>query len=170
MAPKSVTFRRHDHLVSVLFEDLFSHSYNITFSMFLDLVILYSWTTLLLSTGLRRVADEAMQALRGMRDSVSAQTKRDKKRPKGKLDTLFHQCKKKKTNSWKHRFICLALYGQEKIPTTDEEKDDLYKAGLGEKVIEFPDLDVGREEFRSILFQEFPKLEDGGGLQTCCAG
>ena len=39
MAPKSVTFRRHDHLVSVLFGDLLSHSYNITFSMFLDLVL-----------------------------------------------------------------------------------------------------------------------------------
>ena len=38
MAPKSVTFRRHDHLVSALFGDLLSHSYNITFSMFLDLV------------------------------------------------------------------------------------------------------------------------------------
>ena len=40
MAPKSVTFRRHDHLVSVLFGDLLSHSYNITFSMFLDLVLI----------------------------------------------------------------------------------------------------------------------------------
>ena len=39
MAPKSVTFQRHDHLVSVLFGDLLSHSYNITFSMFLDLVL-----------------------------------------------------------------------------------------------------------------------------------
>ena len=38
MAPKSVIFRRHDHRVSVLFGDLLSHSYNITFSMFLDLV------------------------------------------------------------------------------------------------------------------------------------
>ena len=38
MAPKSATFRPHDHLVSVLFGDLLSHSYNITFSMFLDLV------------------------------------------------------------------------------------------------------------------------------------
>ena len=38
MAPKSVTFRRHDHLVSVLFGDLLSNSYNITFSMFLYLV------------------------------------------------------------------------------------------------------------------------------------
>ena len=37
MAPKSVTFRRHDHLVSVLFGDLLSHSY-ITFSMFLYIV------------------------------------------------------------------------------------------------------------------------------------
>ena len=27
MAPKSVTFRRHDHLVSVVFGDLLSHSY-----------------------------------------------------------------------------------------------------------------------------------------------
>ena len=41
MAPKSVTFRRHDHLVSVLFGDLLSHSYNITFSMFLNLVLLF---------------------------------------------------------------------------------------------------------------------------------
>ena len=39
MAPKSVTFRRHNHLVSVLFGDLLSHSYNITFSMFLYLVV-----------------------------------------------------------------------------------------------------------------------------------
>ena len=38
MALKSVRFRRHDHLVSVLFGDLLSHSYNITFSMFLYLV------------------------------------------------------------------------------------------------------------------------------------
>ena len=29
MEPKSVTFRIHDHLVSVLFGDLLSHSYNI---------------------------------------------------------------------------------------------------------------------------------------------
>ena len=37
MAPKSVRIRRLDHLVSVLFGDLLSHSY-ITFSMFLYLV------------------------------------------------------------------------------------------------------------------------------------
>ena len=35
MAPKSVSFQRQ---VSVLFGDLLSHSYNITFSMFLYFV------------------------------------------------------------------------------------------------------------------------------------
>ena len=39
MAHKSVTFRRQDHLVSVLFGDFLSHSYNSTFSMSLELVI-----------------------------------------------------------------------------------------------------------------------------------
>ena len=38
MAPKSVTFRRHDHMVSVLFRDLLSHSYNIIFSLLLILM------------------------------------------------------------------------------------------------------------------------------------
>ena len=51
MAPKSVTFRRHDHLVSVLFGDLLSHSYNITFSMFLDLVKLLLFATQLFQDG-----------------------------------------------------------------------------------------------------------------------
>ena len=43
MAPKSVTFRRHDHLVSVLFGDLLSHSYNITF-LYLVTVIFADFT------------------------------------------------------------------------------------------------------------------------------
>ena len=47
MAPKSVTFRRHDHLVSVLFGDLLSHSHNITFSLFLDLYHNYKFSIIL---------------------------------------------------------------------------------------------------------------------------
>ena len=38
MAPKSVTFRRHNHLVSVLLEICSAIPTNITFSMFLYLV------------------------------------------------------------------------------------------------------------------------------------
>ena len=44
---------------------------------------------------------------------------------------------------WKHRFVCLAYRDQVKIPTTDTDKDELLKAGLGEKVVEFDDLDMG---------------------------
>ena len=33
-----------------------------------------------------------------------------------------------------HRFVCLACQDQYKNPTTDTDKDDLLKAGLGEKV------------------------------------
>ena len=66
MAPKSVTFRRHDHLVSVLqFGDLLSHSYNITFSMFLDLVILSF-------AGKASVKRKGLQTLRPSHHAVSA--------------------------------------------------------------------------------------------------
>ena len=41
MAPKSHFDDMHDHLVSVLFGDLLSHSCNITFSMFLYLVTVF---------------------------------------------------------------------------------------------------------------------------------
>ena len=43
MAPKSVTFRQHDHLVSVLFGDLLSHSYNIMF-LYLVTVVFADFT------------------------------------------------------------------------------------------------------------------------------
>ena len=52
MAPKSVTFRRHDHLVSVLFGDLLSHSYNITFSMFSYLVTVVLLISLAIPTNI----------------------------------------------------------------------------------------------------------------------
>ena len=52
MAPKSVTFRRHDHLVSVLFGDMLSHSYNITFSMFLYLVTVIFLISLAIPTNI----------------------------------------------------------------------------------------------------------------------
>ena len=50
------------------------------------------------------------------------------------------------------------------MATTDQEKDVLCKASLEEKVSELPE---GREEFRSILIQEFLKLEDSGGFELC---
>lgn len=96
-----------------------------------------------------------------------AQSKKNKRKPKGQIERLFPQCKKTKTSSWKHRFMCLAYHDQEKIPTTEQDKEDLYKAGLGEKMVAFPDISASREEFVDVLFEEFPKLSSAGGFELC---
>lgn len=92
---------------------------------------------------------------------------KDKKRQrlKDEVNKVFK--KAKKTCAWKHRFVCLGYYDQGRIPTTDVDKDELLKAGLGEKVIEFPSLHASGEEFRDLLYSFFPKLKDGGGFELC---
>ena len=60
---------------------------------------------------------------------------------------------------------CLAYCDQYKIPTTDVEKDDLLQAGLGEKEIKFISLDLDADEFRKVLYQVYPQLENAGGFQ-----
>lgn len=71
--------------------------------------------------------------------------------------------KRSKVAVWKHRFVCLAYRDQVKIPTTDTDKDDL-KAGLGEKVIEFDDLDMDANSFRDVILKAHPQLKNAGGL------
>ena len=88
-------------------------------------------------------------------------------RIKNGIRSCFASTKKPKKCAWKHRFVCLAMYGQQKIPTTDSEKDELYKAGLGEKVVEFPSLDASYEGMKELLYSEFPKLRSGGGFELC---
>lgn len=70
---------------------------------------------------------------------------------------------KRKKNVWKHKFMCLA-YLEQQVPLREAEKDELFVAGLGEKEIEL-DLDMNAEEFRSIIFEVYPQLKDGGGYQ-----
>ena len=54
---------------------------------------------------------------------------------------------------------------QDRIPTTDAEKEELYQAGLWEKEIEFESLDIPQSEFREKLFKCFSRLRDGGSFQ-----
>ena len=68
-------------------------------------------------------------------------------------------------HTWKHKFSCLCDLEQCRIPTTECEKDTLLQAGLGEKEIVFTDLDLTADEFRDVLYEHFPKLEEGGGFQ-----
>ena len=73
--------------------------------------------------------------------------------------------KSKRKPGWRHKFVCLARTGQNRIPLSESEKDKLFSAGLGEKELEFPKLDTTADEFRDILYEGFPRLRDGGGYQ-----
>ena len=99
-----------------------------------------------------------------MRRGLAGDVKRS--RMKDELLSSF-SAKKPKKNPWKHRFVCLAYYDQPRITTTDADKDELIKAGLGEKCIEFPSLDINGEEMCDIIYSAFPKLKDGGGFELC---
>lgn len=67
---------------------------------------------------------------------------------------------KKKKGTWKHKYFCLAYVGRSRLPTSEAEKDDLFEAGLGEKEVEFDQLDISADEFNSRHFQGCEMLED----------
>lgn len=71
--------------------------------------------------------------------------------------------RKKRADNWKHKLVCLARQGQDRPALRECEKDELFAAGLGEKEIEFDDMEAAPEEFQEILFEAFPQLQDGGG-------
>ena len=78
-------------------------------------------------------------------------------------DNTEDQRKHSHSNSWTHTFYCLSQAGQGFIPSTNEERDLLMEAGLGEKKITIPDLDVSGDNFRTILYDAYPKLKHAGG-------
>ena len=94
---------------------------------------------------------------------------------KVELQKLFNypaSAKRKKSNhvhvyKWKHKFVCLAYRDQEKIPTTDSQKEELLQPGLGEKEISFKNLNMSAESFRDCLQDHFPQLRNSGGYHLC---
>lgn len=114
-----------------------------------------------------RAADRCLAALnrKGRTTTTKGKAKGSftRKRAKEEVSSLFRS--KIKCCTWKHRFICLAFHDQPKIPTTDTDKDALLEAGLGEKEIEFEDLDISADEFRDLLYEQFPRLREGGGFK-----
>jgi len=55
--------------------------------------------------------------------------------------------------------------GQDCMPTTDVDKEELFRAGLGEREIEFELLDMIQEELKELIVASFPRLTKGGGFQ-----
>ena len=122
-----------------------------------------------LYVGIIEAADKALEALKRMRAGRKAdQVIKDKKRIKNEMSSLFPHAKKQKLDkpvAWRHRFVCLAFTVQDRIPTTDADKEELYQAGLGEKEIQFESLNISQVEFTEHIYTHFPRLKDGGGFQ-----
>ena len=64
-----------------------------------------------------------------------------------------------------HLFICLDKMDADRVPTTQSAKMALEEAGLGEKVMEEPDMDRGPEEFNAVVLSAYPKFKEGGGYE-----
>ena len=78
--------------------------------------------------------------------------------PSQKASETSGKPKKTKRGTWKHKFVCLPYHKQDKIPTYEVEKDEMFEADLGEKLVEFDKLDMKAEEFCDVLYNE------GGGF------
>lgn len=86
-------------------------------------------------------ADKALTSLNRIKAGLKADKIGDrKKRAREEVASLFNTKKKKPMKikaAWKHRFVCLAYKDQDKTPTTDFDKDEFHRAGLGEKEVVF---------------------------------
>ena len=117
-----------------------------------------------MSVGVLQAANKVIDTLSRVRAGIKA----DKRvHAKDEVSALFNHKKKRKVEkvAWRHRFVCLATRDQEKIPTTDCEKEILYQAGLGEKEVSFKSLELDTDEFKEVLLNTFPTLKHGGGFQ-----
>ena len=115
-------------------------------------------SSVLLIFAVLEAVDKVITALRHARSGPSK-----KRKAKDEVNYLFKK-KRTKGTSWKHRFDCLATRGQDHIPTTDIETDDLLRAGLGEKNVEFDDIDMDANSYRDVILKAYPQLKNAGGF------
>ena len=118
---------------------------------------------------LRARCDAAFSRLENIRERprFGSEARRVIHQTRKQVGSVLVSGNKKKKSTWKHKFYCLAYVGQSRLPTSEAEKDDLFEAGLGEKEVEFDQLDISADEFKEVLCEAFPQLRDAGGYQIC---
>ena len=129
---------------------------------------------ILYSLDIQARCDEALERLRGIRaarqcdgNNFRVEARSMLRHSRKRSSRQLTEGSKLPKRVWEHKFFCLAQVGQYRVPTNESEKDKLFDAGLGEKEIEFEDLNISAEEFREIIVQSFPQLHDAGGYQLC---
>ena len=100
-------------------------------------------------------ADNVLAALNRIRSGTKAGGKNIERKKRAREETLalfkgrVQKRQKSEKAAWHHRFVRLGYRDQDRIPTTDYEKDLLYQTGLGEKEVAFPSLEIDSASFRS---------------------
>ena len=52
-----------------------------------------------------------------------------------------------------NNFFCLGYEGQDRVPMTDADKEELLQAGLKEREVEFESLERTPEEFKALILK-----------------
>ena len=123
-------------------------------------------------SSLSSAPSQALQALRSVRSHFQRDAATREQRSNfapyttiAKGATRKGKGKKGRMQSWTVKMVCLASPTDTRVPTTIAAKEVLIEAGLGEKKIAIPDIEMSHDEFWSLIAGYFPKLEGCGGFE-----
>ena len=80
-----------------------------------------------------------------------------KRRSSTILPHQLNTAKRGKATIWTQRFFCLSETDDEQVPM---KKNDLIRAGLGERLVTIPNIDCSPAEFHQMNFQSSVKGEE----------
>lgn len=75
------------------------------------------------------------------------------------------KAKKGKSQSCIFRMVCLSSPSDARVPCSASAKEALLEAGLGEKKVFVPDMYCTSDTFRSVIEEQYPKLNGCGGYE-----
>ena len=81
------------------------------------------------------------------------------------MSELYRPKRPNKGIVWRHKFFCLAYKDQTRSPTTEADKEEFFRAGLGEKELTFNDVNMNQQDFHHLILEAFPRLKKAGGFR-----